>query len=405
MKIFVLTPIYATATTSQGATPVVHYFTREWAKAGHQVTVFHLDSKFPRPLYWISRKFQHRLSTHVGYSVPLESPREDDYEVQGVTVHRRCLKKVIPHSLYSNKQLGYALDCIEKECEQNGTPDWFIGHWDNPQLELLCELKKRFNKPICIVLHSNVFNYEAKYGKRWLEMLAQLDVIGFRSPIGLANFEKKYGKPKRSFIASSGVSQIFLDEGAAIKKEFCHPIHNFVFVGSLIARKHPATIITALSQAYPDGDFKITYIGDGAEKEVIESEHRRLGDKGEVVFTGRIPREEIIPFLKDSDVFVMVSKDEIFGLVYLEAMAMGLIPIGSKNEGIDGIIRNGENGFLCEAGNVSDLANALERIKSLPKEQLQLISDHAKETAREYSDNGVAEKYIQYLEVFQIQMR
>lgn len=397
MKLFVLTPIYATTTTSQGATPVVHYFTREWAKAGHQVTVFHLDSKFPRPLYWISRKFQHRLNTYFGSLVPVKSPTEADYEADGVIVHRRCMSKVVPHSLYSKKQLDYALGCIEDECNQNGTPDWFIGHWDNPQLELLCELKKRFNKPICLVLHSNVFNYEAKYGKRWHEMLAQLDVIGLRSPIGLANFEKKYGKPKRSFIASSGVSQIFLDEGAAIKKEFCHPIHNFVFVGSLIARKYPLSILSALLQAYPDGDFKITYIGDGAEKEVIESEHRRLGDKGEVVFTGRIPREEIIRYLKDSDVFVMVSKDEIFGLVYLEAMAMGLIPIGSKNEGIDGIIRDGENGFLCEPGNSEDLKSILAKIKNMPVNELEVISEKARETAKEYSDKRMAFKYLEAL--------
>ena len=228
-------------------------------------------------------------------------------------------------------------------------------------------------------------------------MLAQLDVIGFRSRIGQANFEKKYGKPKRSFIASSGVSQIFLDEGAATKKVICQPVHNFVFVGSLIARKYPVAILTALSQVYPDGDFKITYIGDGAEKDVIEAEHRNLGFTGDLVFTGRIQREEIVQHLKDSDVFVMVSKGEIFGLVYLEAMALGLIPVGSKNEGIDGIIRDGENGFLCESGNVTDLKNTLERIKNLSSEELQIISNHAKETALEYSDTGVANKYIKAL--------
>ena len=56
MKLFVLTPIYATTTTSQGATPVVHYFTREWVKMGHEVTVFHLGHKFPRLFYSISKR-------------------------------------------------------------------------------------------------------------------------------------------------------------------------------------------------------------------------------------------------------------------------------------------------------------------------------------------------------------
>ena len=93
----------------------------------------------------------------------------------------------------------------------------------------------------------------------------------------------------------------------------------------------------------------------------------------------------------------MISKAEIFGLVYLEAMALGVIPIGSKNEGIDGIIVDGENGFLCEAGNKDELAEVLKRIKGLPSEELDAISKKAMETARDYSDEGVARKYINSL--------
>ena len=111
----------------------------------------------------------------------------------------------------------------------------------------------------------------------------------------------------------------------------------------------------------------------------------------------RIPREDIIRYLRESDVFVMISKAEIFGLVYLEAMALGVIPIGSKNEGIDGIIRDGENGFLCEAGNVEELIGLLDKIKNMESEQLSEISKEAKATAQRYSDKGVAEKYIKAL--------
>ncbi len=397
MKIFLLTPIYATTTTMQGATPVVHYFAREWVKMGHDVTVFQFVAKYPGPMYWVGKHFQHQLNTRLGMLVPVEKPKDEDYEAEGVVVHKRCLKKLKPHSLYNKARLQEAFDFVSGEIEKSGVPDWFVGHWDNPQLELLDMLKKRFHKPTCLVFHSNDFNIDAKYGEEGRRMLMDLDVIGFRSMTGQRNFQAKYGKQKHSFMASSGVSEAFLLAGNQVQKTVKQPIHNFVYVGSLIERKYPSLIVRALSEAYPDGDFSMTFIGDGAEKSVIEEEYHKAGSLGELHFTGRIPREEIIQYLRQADVFVMISKAEIFGLVYLEAMALGVIPIGSKNEGIDGIIVDGENGFLCEAGNKDELAEVLKRIKKLPSEELDAISKRAMETARDYSDEGVARKYINSL--------
>ena len=397
MKIIVITPIYATTTLQQGTTPVVHYFAREWVKMGHDVKVFFLRVKFPRIYYYISKRFQHQLSTRLGMPVHIEYPRDENFVADGVSVSKRTLSKIIPHSRYSMKRIKYAQQLIFEECENKGVPDWFIGHWDNPQLELLCALKRKFQKPVCLVLHSNEFNFESLYGAKAKSMLAQMDVIGFRNKAAQQNFESKYGKPNSSFLAFSGVSESFLNAGKGFQRRFEKPVKNFIFVGLLIARKHPKEIITALNRVYTDGNFKMTYIGDGAEKEQIEKEFIQYGSKGEVVFTGRIPRDQIIDYLKESDVFVMISHTEIFGLVYLEAMALGVIPIGSKDEGIDGIIRNGENGFLCKAGDVNDLISILKRITERPAESLQSLSSEAMRTALEYSDFGVAEKYIKKL--------
>ena len=397
MKLFVLTPIYATTTLQQGATPVVHYFTREWVKMGHEVKVFILVHKYPRPFYWISKHFQHQLNTRLGMLVPTHYPIDGDYVAEGVSICKRSIKKVKPHSRYSKRQIKYAFDLIADECEKNGIPDWFIGHWDNPQLEILCALKQKYGKPICLVLHSNKFDFEGLYGSEARSLLVQLDVVGFRNKAAEDDFVKKYGEPKKSFIAYSGVSETFLNAGTENTKSFSCPVQNFIFVGSLINRKYPTEIITALTKAYPDGDFSMTYIGDGADKARIEDEYKKQGEKGTLKFTGRIPREEIIEYLKQADVFIMISKGEIFGLVYLEAMALGVIPVGSKNEGIDGVIRNGENGFLCEAGNVEELSSVLKKLKAMPAEQIEQISRCAKETAIEYSDKGVAEKYLNTL--------
>lgn len=397
MKIFVLTPIYATTTSMQGATPVVHYFTREWVKMGHEVTVFQFVAKYPSPMYWVSKHFQHQLNTRLGILVPVEKPQDEDYDAEGVVVHKRCLKKLKPHSRYKKDRLSRAIDIISKEIEKTGAPDWFVGHWDNPQLELLDMLKKCFRKPTCLVFHSNDFNIEAKYGVEGRRMLSNLDVIGFRSLIGQRNFEEKYGKPNRSFLASSGVSEAFLTAGSQMRKTLNQPVRHFVYVGSLIERKYPAAVLQALTKVYPQGDFSLTYIGDGAERKSIEEIHQQLGRRGGVRFTGRIPREEIIQYLEQADVFVMISQGEIFGLVYLEAMALGLIPVGSRNEGIDGIIRDGENGFLCEAGNAEELSAIIAEMRNMQHTRLLSLSDNAKKTANDFSDFGVAKRYLDCL--------
>ena len=397
MVIFVLTPIYATTTSKQGMTPVIHYFTREWAKMGHDVTVFNLVANYPKPFYWIGKLFQHRLNSWLGMLVPTESPKDCDYKAEGVTVHCRCFKKFRPHAPYSKNELQRALNYIISECERSGVPDWFVGHWDNPQLELLTALKKRFGKPICLVFHSNRFDLKRKYGEAGVRMVKNLDVVGFRSNVGQENFIKQYGELAHSFIASSGVSEFFLKAGAQSMRVVKQPIRNFVFVGSLINRKYPLAVLQALMKVYPAGGFKMTFIGDGAEKATIENEYSRMGKKGELVFTGRIPRERIAEHLAKSDVFIMVSSGEIFGLVYLEAMSFGLITVGSKNEGIDGIIHDGDNGFLCEAGNVNELSEVLKKINTMPSEQLVIISKNARATAFEYSDEGVARRYLKAL--------
>lgn len=91
----------------------------------------------------------------------------------------------------------------------------------------------------------------------------------------------------------------------------------------------------------------------------------------------------------------MISKNESLGLVYLEAMAKGCITIGSRNEGIDGVIVDGLNGFLCEAGNHNELSGIINKINSLPRLEKSKISLNAIQTATNLTDYKVAENYIE----------
>lgn len=238
MKIYIITPIYASTTKGDGATPLVHYFAREWVRMGHDVTVFNFMARFPRPYYWVGKMFQHQFNSRLGMLVPTHCPRDEDFVIEGVKVIRKTLTKYKPHTEYTHDKTEKALDVVRNECMKFGIPDYFIGHWDSPCMEILPRLKQEFHKPIVLVLHSNQFSFEKRYGNKAKDALKQFDVLGFRNRAALQDFESKYFKPARSFICYSGVSQAFLKAGERITKTFEEPIKNYIYTGSLIARKY-----------------------------------------------------------------------------------------------------------------------------------------------------------------------
>ena len=109
---------------------------------------------------------------------------------------------------------------------------------------------------------------------------------------------------------------------------------------------------------------------------------------------GKVERDKILELYDQSDCMIMISKNEAYGLVYLEAMARGCITIASQDEGMDGVIIDGYNGFLCPAGNAEKLSDLIERINSLSDEDKEKISFNAIETARNLTDHLAAEKYL-----------
>ncbi len=393
MVIIVITPNYPSKNTPVGTTPVVHYFAREWVKMGHEVVVFHLETKYPFFIYWVTRLFEKKINSIRSTVVYTKSPKGYQEEVDGVKIFHTVVNKFLPSPRFSKKQVNKAYARVVDYCSQNGPADIFIGHWDNPQLEILNMLKKAFPaKTTALVLHSLIRDLNGIYPNTLKNLFDGIDIVGFRNPQARLTFQDKYFTPSRSFIASSGISDLFIQN--AKEKTFDRGVQNFIFIGSLIQRKHPRKLLRAVSSVYGDDPYKVTYVGDGDEINYIKSDFEQQRGKGEVELTGRLQREEIIEYLKQSDVFVMISDDEVFGLVYLEAMAMGCITVASIGGGVDGIIKDGENGFLCRPGDEKNLEEIISSIRNLSKAELNKISSNAVKTALRYSDYNVAASYL-----------
>ena len=97
--------------------------------------------------------------------------------------------------------------------------------------------------------------------------------------------------------------------------------------------------------------------------------------------------------MSEADVFVLPSVGETFGMVYLEAMAAGCITVGTKADGIDGIIKDGENGFLVYP-TVEDIRQTLLSIKNLNSDELKSLRCNTFNTINRYTSEACAEDYL-----------
>ena len=381
-------------------TPVCHYFTKEWQKMGYEVMVIHYRSMFPAIYTFAAKLFPRLAKKYVGNHVEMDCNMDMVKSIKdGIPVYSFPIYKYVPHGRYTTSTIKSKIKEIETLLKTEGfEPDVIIGHFYNPQLEIVANLKSIYPKSkTCVTLHEYGDTVKALLGNHSSDILNSIDIIGFRSVPIKNSFESVFGSKHKSLLCWSGTPELFLNTPLSKERIFSDgPISSFLYVGQTIKRKFPKQTIEGVHKAMGDKLYSLVYVGskDVAYPEILDyvnSNH--LEDK--VHFTGKIPREETIRYYDQSDVFIMISKGEVFGLVYLEAMSRGCITIASHNEGMEGIIENGVNGFLCEAGNADELAKIIRYINSLSTAEKKNISDRAKEKAAELSDYNVAKCYIE----------
>lgn len=381
-------------------TEICHYFTKEWVKMGHKVKVFVLKSKFPEIYYSLAEHFPF-LTKKVtkGSDIQERTSKVEMYKLDGVDVCSIPMKKYIPHWKFSQRELRKTVQLININCDKSSfIPDAIVGHWCNPTLHIIAKLKEKYPKArTSITLHGETYTTIKKNFPDCNSFLSQVDMIGFRSPSIMRSFYDTCPIKLNGFYCYSGVSDIFFDDKTLRVDKFSdEAISKFVYVGRFMAYKYPRAVIEALLNVYDKPAFHLLFVGRKTDlyNELIEYvQNTNLSEQ--VQFLGLIPREKIPSIFDDAQCLIMISKGEVFGMVYLEAMARGCIIVAGADSGVQEIIKHGENGFLCEPGNVNELSQIINHINNLSAIQKKTISENARKTASELSDTNVAKTYLE----------
>ncbi len=236
---------------------------------------------------------------------------------------------------------------------------------------------------------------------------------------GTLNSEKNIGKVQRlsrsyiikraaAFVASSTASKetqvaygadpakcflsyLTVDIDKYLAKKESYETKQMIYVGSLIQRKGLDLLMDALADTRED--IRLVIVGEGQEKQALEQQIESLGITDRVEFKGFVEGEALRELYRSSDVFVLPTREDCFGLVILEAMCASLPVISSKYaDGARDLIVEGENGYIVDPEDTEGFAAAIERI--FTEGRLVKMGKCSYQRAQEFSFAHVSEGCI-----------
>ena len=181
----------------------------------------------------------------------------------------------------------------------------------------------------------------------------------------------KYLKREDVYICPNGIPSSCKEEMEARRNNV---IPHLLFLSNLLISKGVIVLLDALKiLKEKEYTFVCQFIGgETAEINAVqffeEVNKRELSDL--VTYVGRKVREEKEAFFRQADIFVFPTYYETFGLVNLEAMEYKLPVISTNEGGIPDIVKDGENGLICEKQNPVSLADCIAKL--LDDEELRV---------------------------------
>jgi len=224
-------------------------------------------------------------------------------------------------------------------------------------------------------------------------MLKKADRVVAQSSDTKSNAEKYYGVDRKIDIVPLGIRPNTYS--AKSRQDLGLPEDKFVFstIGRLVKRKNIEDLLQIIKEIQNSTPSVLLIVGDGPEKELIETRIRDLQIDGAVRLLGRVSDEQKYEYLNASDAYLSTAIHEGFGIVFLEAMECGLPVICYDRGGQRDFLKNGKTGYLVELGNKAEFVSRLKELLKAPPLRADIRS-HNKEYVKEFYIGSVAEKYL-----------
>lgn len=224
------------------------------------------------------------------------------------------------------------------------------------------KISKKYKIPLIITEHSSAFlrglikEYQVPFIKEAFDQAKKVIVVG----PGLEQELRKYTEKEKIQLIPNIVDTSLFKPNDNIKKSNKFRFFSLAF---LTYNKGFDVLLKAFAKAFKGNEeVELVIGGDGEEKENLEKLTMNLEIEKQVTFLGELSREQAAMEMQKCDAFVLASRFETFGVVFIEALACGKPIIATKCGGPE-IIVNEQNGLLVEPNDIHQLSEALAKIK------------------------------------------
>lgn len=356
-------------------------------------------------LYYLIKNFKgHNIKVLRSYLIPTfisndkKRPKQNQFNFKGIETFNFPIIKIPRTLFYFFKLSNRIWEMITKF-----NPDIILAH-NCGSFYVGDKIAKEYGIPfICGIHNTDIRRINWPGKKRLKSILNKTKTIACRTSVIRNKLVDEYPDlSKKTFVAFSGTEKSIIEKKTIFlsKAKLISDKNNILFVtiGRLLKLKNIDINLKVLSSLPKSLKWTYNVIGDGPELPRLKKLSRTYGIDKKVNFYGYLPREKAIELLKESNIFIMVSAPETFGIVYLEAMAKGNIVIGAKNQGIDGVVKNQYNGFLCEPRNEKDLEHTIKSILiDYDPEDLKKIILNSYETIQKYTMESASANYLDHI--------
>jgi len=231
------------------------------------------------------------------------------------------------------------------------------------------------------------------------QVLREAQSVVFLSPKFHHQLNRYLGSQLQDIVAKkcvtlpNGIDPLYLEKPPMAGSGSDDTTLKILYVGKLLKQKNIVSLINAAKLLSRDRDVRLTIVGSGE----MESRFRKMAGSGKYPFmdlAGEIrDKKKLIKLYRSHDIFVMVPKQETFGLVYIEALSQGLPVIYSANEGIAGYLQGAR--FAEPVTDISDIHEIANAIDQIIQRKNKHLSEEAMRFARKFDWNEIISKYLE----------
>lgn len=321
-------------------------------------------------------------------TLKLNKEQKDEETIDGIKIYRFDLKFI--GLLY-----GYQINYFVKNLLIKNSFDVIHIHGIRP-----LEFYNIKNIPLVYTNHTSGYLKRIKKGGYRIPLLKRL----FNKPkLFLAPSEELLDVPfefnaKKVFIPNGVISDKFT-RNIEVRKKLRDELgikdnQKLGIVTRRMVWKNGVNFLALATKYIKNQDLKLLFIGDGEQFEEVKSVLEE-NFKNRYILLGSKKHDEIIGYYSAADLSILPSLMEATSISGLEAMAASLPLVGTNVGGIPIIIKDGENGFLCEKENPQDLALKIDKlldndVLKMGNKSKEMVDIHfdwieiAKETLNEY---------------------